>query len=217
MKKTFALVLAAGLTAAASADVLVSYDALGLTGTEPQITGVAGTANLTAVDMVRGAGLIGNAGANSMNTAGWTGESTDYISFGFTVDAGFTANVDQLIIGTRSSGTGPGIMGVFYNGDGFTTALGTINQAPGGNFVNSIINLNLTGLSGNVEFRLIQVGTVSAGGGTTGSGGTFRVADYLDGDGNFLDTQLTGEIIVPAPGAFALMGLGGLVAARRRR
>lgn len=56
-----------------------------------------------------------------------------------------------------------------------------------------------------VYFRLTMVTNVSANGTTVAAGGTDRVDNVI----------ITGT--VPAPGAMALVGLGGLIAARRRR
>jgi hypothetical protein len=64
----------------------------------------------------------------------------------------------------RSSATGPGTIGLYYSGDGVTAALATFNQAPGANFVNSVVDLDsLPGLAGTVEFRLRQVGLAALG------------------------------------------------------
>ena len=46
---------------------------------------------------------------------------------------------------------------------------------------------------------------------------TLTVTDTIGGDGGFLRAWGFGVRNVPTPGAFALLGLGGLAAARRRR
>ena len=66
------------------------------------------------------------------------------------------------------------------------------------------------------EFRVAQIGNSSAGGGVTGSTGTFRLTAYFVGGQFDRNLQFTGNVI-PTPGSLALMGLGGLLAARRRR
>lgn len=58
----------------------------------------------------------------------------------------------------------------------------------------------------DLRIRFTQTSTVSASGGTVGSGGTDRVDNV----------QISGELI-PTPGALALLGLAGLAGARRRR
>jgi uncharacterized protein (TIGR03382 family) len=178
-------------------------------------SGIAG--QTTALNVTRGAGLTatGTPASNCFSADGWTGQTTDFLSFGFSVSAGYSVDLTNLFIGSRSSNTGPGSLGLFYSGDGFTTNLFTFTQPTGGAFLNSNIALALNGLTGNVEFRIRALNNVSANGGTTGSTGTFRITNYFNpaDTGNF---SFTGNVI-PTPGSLALMGLGGLVAARRRR
>lgn len=215
MKTVAALIALAALAGAAGAQ-LAQWDFLGQPGNQVTNPGI-GSVNVAAMDLTRGAGLSPSAAANSFSASGFTAEPTDYFSFGFTVDPGFQVDLDDLFIGTRSSGTGPGTIGLFYNGDGFASPITTFDQSPGANFVNSIVDLSsLPNLSGNVEFRLAQIGTTAANGGATGSGGTFRVTGYFAGGVFAQNMGFTGTVI-PAPGALALVGLAGLIGGRRRR
>ena len=46
-----------------------------------------------------------------VDAACWASASSDdYVQFGFTVGAGFSVSLDDLIIATRSSNTGPGTL-----------------------------------------------------------------------------------------------------------
>ncbi len=213
-------ILAVGAVAAvcggveAAVVVLANWDMTGESGSQASVAGT-GT-GVSALDVTRGAGLVASSASNSISASGWTGEPTDYFSFGFTVGAGKSVNLSTLSIGTRASGTGPGTIGLYSSTDNFSTTLATITQG-NGTFVNSVISLSsLTSLTGTVEFRLMAIGTNSANGGTTSSSGTLRITNYFDGSTNSGGFFLAGEV-VPAPGAVALLGLAGLVAGRRRR
>jgi hypothetical protein len=217
MKTAIASFVVVTLAASASASVTLSqWDLLGAPGNQASTAGI-GSVNVTAANLARGAGLTGSGAANSISASGWTGDATDYFSFGLTIANGFSANLDSLYLGSRSSGTGPGTVGIFSSLDNYTTAIATISQAPGSNFVNSIVNLSGLGtVSGTVEFRVYAIGTGSANGGTTGSAGTFRLSAYFANGGFDRNLQITGDVI-PTPGSLALLGFAGLAAARRRR
>lgn len=88
-------------------------------------------------------------------------------------------------------------------------------------------SVNLTGAGGEfIGTWFTQPPQVVAAGGSLFAG-RFTVSDdttFLGGNGSAIEVGFTGfEAVfqisnaIPTPGAFALMGLGGLVAARRRR
>lgn len=216
MMKTLTFALVAGLASAASAEVITSYALFGATGDQVFQAPSSAAAGVSGLDLTRGPGLGVSAAGNSFSANGWSSDqSQDYFSFGFSVDAGSSVNLDTLWLGSRSSNTGPGFLGLFYSGDGFTTSLFDFIQV-GTAFNNTVIDLSgLTGLTGTVEFRIAALNDVSANGGTISAGGTFRIGDHFDGS-DFSEVRFEGTVI-PAPGAVALLGLGGLVATRRRR
>jgi hypothetical protein len=219
MKKLFAVfTLLALATSICNADIITGYNLAGQPGTQASNSPTIVAANVTGLSLLRGPGLTGSAGTNSMSATNW--DVGDYFSFGFTVSSGYFAELTNLEIGTRSSSTGPGTMGLFSSLNGFSSAVTTISQAPGGNFVNSVIDLTSLGqLSGTVEFRLAMVNTTSASGGTVGAGGAFRVTNYFVGtdQGSF---RFNGSVTaVPEPstvGLLALTGVAGLAFRRRR-
>jgi hypothetical protein len=217
-----ALAVLLAASAAVQAETIVEWELAGAPGSQASTAASGAAAQVTGSALVRGAGLVGNAAANSINASGWNGQATDYFSFGFAVTDGHLVDLDSLYIGTRASGTGPGTLGLFYSGDGFSTSLATFDQAPGGSFLNSVVDLDaLPDLSGNVEFRLRQIGTAAANGGATGGAGTFRVTGYFVAGVFDRNAQFTGSVsAIPEPGSNAML-LAGLAAVgvvvRRRR
>lgn len=207
---------------ATHAALVAQWDLSGQLGSQVTSTALVLASGITGGLMSRGAGLTGSAAGNSFSSTGWNSQNTDYLSLSLTVAAGSSLDLQTLSFGTRSSGTGPGSIGLFYSGDGFTTAITTIAQ-PGTSFVNSAIDLTaLADVTGALEFRFYQIGTTAAGGGTSSSTGTFRLTDYFNGatDENL---SLTGTVssvsAVPLPAAAWLMvaGLGALGASVRRK
>jgi hypothetical protein len=212
----FALMLFAGN---AYAETIASWDMYGLTGTETYVTGV-GFAAADAYDMVRGDGLIGNTGSNSFNSKGWNGANADdYIEFGFEVASGYEVTLSELWLGSKSSATGPGTIGVYTSLDNFTTAIYSI-ALDGSNYSNVIVDLSGLGtITGSFYLRLMEIGDTQADGdGATYSTGTFRITDYYS-SGTYTDVQFTGSTsAVPVPGAFLLFGSGmTLLGAIRRK
>ncbi|MFH0729254.1 MAG: hypothetical protein V2B19_23285 [Pseudomonadota bacterium] len=203
----------------AAPDVVAQWDMTGQPGTQVFTDGIDSD-YATAENMVRGSGLLGNTGVDSMNSKGWDGtDAGDYFEFGFSVGSGYQVDLSQLWIGTRSSSTGPGTIGVYTSLDSYTTAAATLIQQ-NTTVLNSILDLRGLGpITGDFYVRLMEIGDTQAGGsGATASTGTFRVADYYDGSA-FTDVQFTGYVSqVPVPGAFWLLGscLVGVWGARRK-
>ncbi len=217
----FLLCIAALLAAfsSAHADIITGYNLAGAPGDQAFNPASIQAANVTGQNLTRGPGLVGVVTANSMNASGWN--VNEYFSFGFTVDSGYFVELENLQIGTRSSGTGPGSMGLFSSLDNFGTAITTISQSPGANFVNSSIDLSSLGqLTGTIQFRLAMLNTTSASGGTVGTGGTFRVTNYFVAAVDQGSLRFNGSVsAVPEPTAVGLMALTGIagMAFRRRR
>ena len=201
--RTFAA--AAVLATVAGTDVITSWVNFGQPGDQAFSPVGTEAANVTGSVLTRGAGLNPSGAGNSISSNGWDDlGADDYFTFGFTVDAGYSVDLDTFWFGSRSSNTGPGFLSIYSSVDGFT------------NFNNSIADMSaLTGLTGTVEFRILADNGTSASGGTISSGGTFRLGDHFDGS-DFTEVRFEGTV-VPAPASAALLGLGGLVAVRRRR
>jgi MYXO-CTERM domain-containing protein len=85
---------------------------------------------------------------------------------------------------------------------GFYTSLQTENQKTGGGDYDMLVTYEVTGLPSGAKTWLLFWED--------------RIPDQAFADGDYNDAVI--EIsVVPAPGALALLGLGGLLAARRRR
>lgn len=160
-----------------------------------------------------------------MNSKGWSGtDAGDYLEFGFSMNAGYEAHLFQLTIATRSSGTGPGTMGVFTSLDNFTNPFEVISQ-PASTYVNSKIDFStLAPITGNFLVRLVEIGDTQAdGSGSTSGSGTFRVSEYRDAQGTYHNVQFTGAVCevtpVPLPASAWILGAGlmGVIGVRRKK
>ena len=217
---SIALALSLLLASAASAATIAAWDMYGQSGSQAYTAGTD-SEYATAYNMVRGDGLSGNSGSNSMNSKGWSGsDDGDYIEFGFSVADGYSVTLDELWIGSRSSNTGPGSLGVYTSLNGYSSSMYTIVQE-GTDYTNSIINLSSLGaITGDFFIRLYEIGDTQAdGSGSTSGSGTFRITNYYDGD--YTNVSFFGEATsaaVPLPGAVWLLfaGFAGLAARRNK-
>lgn len=202
---------------------IVVYDFSGSSGSQAQSPASVFDAHVVALDVTRGSGLSAPSGANSFNSASWHDLSaSDYVSFGFSVAPGYQAELSSLSFTSRSSASGPGALAVRSSIDGFASNLLSWNQTGSGE---TAVLVDLSGLgqvSGLAEFRVVSLSNVSAGGGSVGSSGTWRIGTMTDvGTSNLLtvDGQVLAFSAVPEPASWALATLGmlGAAAAGARR
>ena len=211
-----------GPNALFAADI-VSYDVFGQPGNQATQPATAFEPNTTPSDMVRGGGLLATNAVNSFNSNGWATNAVStptvvntagYVEIGFDVDAGFAVVPDQLILGSRSSGSGPAQIGVFTSLDGFSSAIHTIDQTAGwptsgsSGFVNSTIDISSLGnLTGSFRVRFMNVGGDSTAditrAGDMDLESTWRVANHLQPGVGFTATRITGQVI-PEPASIVL-------------
>jgi len=140
------------------------------------------------------------------------------------VVSGATPGNDSFISQTQVVRNGQLHAALVFNGGGS----GGVSE--GGTFNSTVVMAGLwsasgTGNAGSVEYSYnsayysIENNFTYDGVNTTFTVGTNAYVTTLDGEGNNPTIQmlLIGDVVVPAPGAAALIGLAGLVVGRRRR
>jgi len=138
--------------------------------------------------------------------------------------SGATPGNDSFISQTQVVRNGQLHAALVFNGGGS----GGVSE--GGTFNSTVVMAGLwsasgTGNAGSVEYSFnsayynIQSNFYFDGVNTTFTVGTNAYVTTLDGEGNNPTIQmlLIGDVVVPAPGAAAVIGLAGLVIGRRRR
>jgi hypothetical protein len=137
--------------------------------------------------------------------------------------SGATPGNDSFISQTQVVRNGQLHAALVFNGGGSGGA------SEGGTFISTVVMAGLwsaTGTgAGSVEYSYnsayynIQNNFTFDGVNTTFTVGTNAYVTTLDGEGNnpTIQMMLIGGVVVPSPGAAALIGLAGLVANRRRR
>lgn len=219
MMKMAAVLVAASFAAAAQADVIASWTFE---------TSVPATAGPHAPEVGSGSALGSHASGSAVysNPAG-NGSPESFSSNFWSVGDYYQFQVDatgyeeiSITWDQTSSSTGPRDFDLQWSTDGinFTTITAyqpLVNGAPNPPwnattssplYTNSVTGPgNLDGQA-TVYFRLTQTTNIAENGGTVAGTGTDRV-----------DNIIIEGSPVPTPGSFALLGLGGLVAMRRRR
>src|SRR5262249_46505117 len=138
--------------------------------------------------------------------------------------AGFSATVNELLIATRSSATGPGFMNVLVSKDGGAfTLLANLTQ-PNAQFLDEDLTFAPITVTSSLVVELRAANSTAAHGGAIGPAGRFRVSDYSpDGGATSQPITLNGTVspnAVPEPsslltGCVAFAVVAGLVLRRR--
>ncbi len=208
-------------SAISSGAILVDYNSLGQSAAAASWPTNVVDANLTGNPVTRGAGIVAEStGSNRFGATGFDLGATldtsnnDYFKFGFNVPAGNSATVTDLrfvLARTGSSTVGPQSAQCYYTTDaGATlTAIGSTITVGTGLGVSTFAGLNISVASGQtIEFRIYGWNAGSA------AGAMRMLDDNVTTDPKAV--QVLGST-TPAPGAAALVAMGGLMAGRRRR
>jgi hypothetical protein len=205
----------ASFSARARADIILQqYEFQGQTGSETTLAPSLVASGLTGNNFTESSVLTTSAGVNSMNSSGWNLANANY-SFGFTIQPGKVVTVDQIILTSRSSATGPGFINLLASVDGgAATTVATITQTST-NFNDEFLAITPVTAKSSLTFFFVAANQTSAGGGMIGSAGTFRIGDYNPA-GTPTPFTINGTIstaAVPEPSAIVLGGLSAVVMA----
>jgi hypothetical protein len=208
---------AVGLAAnsSANASVILSWSSTAsFAGTEASIPVSTYGSGIIASgdDITRANGLSGNAGAGSLNSAGW---GTGYLTFSLTTSATGSYSLTGFQVDDRASGTGPGNLALLYSGNNFASSIGSWSDTANGTTAHQE-NVSLSPVvlapGTTYTFRLAAANQSSNAGGTVGSTGTYRITSpTLELDG----TAIT--VAVPEPASAGILGIAALGLLRRYR
>ena len=226
MKGIIAFAAVAGIASAASADLIAYWnqngnanalapDGFGYTAASFPMAADAGSGTwsldsynpavdgngiYTTVDSFSGTtsgALFGDAAGGSFS---FIGDSNNGASVVLSFNGSLFEDI-TLDFARRGTSTGFNSVVVSYSTDGGSTltAVGSLLGTAGSSF--TLHNFDLSGLDGVANAQIWI---------------TFDGASSSNGNQRLDNVQINGTL-VPAPGAFALLGMGGLLAARRRR
>jgi len=196
---TSALSLSLAVASSAGAQIpatLTTWDLTGEPGNQVATLATRDAPHVQGLPLMRGAGVTPTTAAHSINANGWHDlGAEDYFSFGFAIEPGYRVDLAELQIATRASTTGPANIELRSSHDGFAASLASISNSATG-ATNIVLDLRvLAALTGTVELRLYAADTVSAGGGTVGGQGSFRITQFTSG-ASTLPVELHGTVSV---------------------
>jgi hypothetical protein len=216
-----------GLTgsSARSDSILQQYEFQGQAGSETTLAPSFVATGLTGLQFTESAGLTPSAGDNSMNSSGWNQANVNY-SFGFTIQPGQEVTVDQIVLTSRSSATGPGFINLEASVDGAApTVVASITQSDT-NFNDEMLAITPVTATSSLTFFFVTANQTSAEGGSTiGPDGTFRIGDFNPPGTSPTPFTIDGTIspvsAVPEPSTLMLATIGlsvvGLTGRLRKR
>lgn len=213
MKKIAMLVGVAGLAFAANAQTFGP----GTGGSIPDFVTTPGVLNAGNIVVSGQSANIGSISVDLTNlTHTWVGDLIATVTYTPSVGSPISTTLMSRLGSTTATGVGDssnlGGNYTFSDSGSDLWALMT-NAANGSSFVAPSGNYRATGALSSTPISLNSVF-----GGVDGNGTwSLSISDNAGGDTGALGSWSITIVPVPAPGAAALLGLGGLVAARRRR
>ncbi len=216
MRLTYSVLLLAAAAGVASAQPIISFGYTELSGSYSVIDATSGTMTAGAVDN----------GSGGLQTAG---DVTRLVGSGGTAnfDDGFKSIAGDVSITINVTG----ISGTSANGAGSFTLTDADGSTISGDISGTFSVAGFVFFNGNLSNVVITAGDNDFEGTTSGSFNTTfanpgpytgAIVQLTFGGGtgftNFAGSSTEAHgLILPAPGAAALIGLGGLVAVRRKR
>ena len=201
---------------------LLKYEFQGQTGSETTLAPSFVATGLSGLNFLESSVLTPSAGNNSMNSSGWNKTGANY-SFGFTIQPGKEVTVDQIILTSRSSATGPGFINVEAQIDGGAlTTVASITQRST-NFNDEFLSITPVTAKSSLTFFFVTANQISANGGTIGSAGAFRIGDYNPANSPtpFTVNGTIATLSAPEPSSMMLASAGlavvGVALRSRRR
>jgi hypothetical protein len=124
------ILLVALLVSGFSWGQILTFDFVGLAGSEATANSNFNDSNLTSSTISRGAGLTAAANADRFNATNWSTVSianavtnNQYMQFTITPNAGYDFTVSSIVIQLQRSGTGPSAIAIRNSLDGYTANL----------------------------------------------------------------------------------------------
>ena len=215
---------------------LARYDFTAAAGNQSFQAPDSAAAGITAQNLTRGAGITAVAGANSINSSGWSTFGSfgptvaDYYQFSVTVQAGYAAKISSLSFSYARSDTGPKKFTVLHSLTNFATVppafTGWTGDLSGGGtqqksllYSSPALFPDLQNVTGTVTFRVYAYGATNSAGtlrlGVDAANNPFGYAPEL-----VLEGEVTPLNAVPTPPGVGLLAVGagcvGLVRRWRR-
>ncbi len=192
------------------ADLLLTYNLLGIGGVPASVSPNSTSNQIVGGNLTRGSGLIASTGglngANSFSSTGWNSlTNQDYVSFGFQVNPGYQATIENVQFRTNAENSAPANIGLFASKDAFGTAVASFGILTGDATYWTLNTSTMQPVSGAIEFRFYAINSSSIGGGIVGENGALMFGNFAE-ERNAQFFQVNGTVTaVPEPSTIAML------------